>query len=163
MAWPPDKADGDIILAAHINAIKNSVQMWQGYVDANGFDLTNLASITGVAGKVTFHSDIWSGDRIYVRNDSGQTQNTLRLDGYADTLYIMGSSAAGAPAGTRIVLGTAAAGTGDGAPVIVIEPTKDVAFQGGVVMAALPGTYPGAGTKKLWYDPADGNRVKLAV
>lgn len=28
---------------------------------------------------------------------------------------------------------------------------------------ALPSSNPGAGTKKLWYDPADGNRVKFAA
>jgi hypothetical protein len=31
------------------------------------------------------------------------------------------------------------------------------------VFGALPGTNPGAGTKQLWYDPADSNRVKFAA
>lgn len=30
------------------------------------------------------------------------------------------------------------------------------------VPATMPSTNPGAGSKKLWYDPADGNRVKFA-
>jgi hypothetical protein len=33
---------------------------------------------------------------------------------------------------------------------------------GVVAFPALPSTNPGAGTKQLWYDPADGNRVKYA-
>jgi hypothetical protein len=33
---------------------------------------------------------------------------------------------------------------------------------GGVRIPNLPSTNPGAGSKQLWYDPADGNRVKYA-
>lgn len=32
----------------------------------------------------------------------------------------------------------------------------------GFSMSGLPSSSPGAGTKKFWYDPADGNRVKFA-
>jgi hypothetical protein len=32
-----------------------------------------------------------------------------------------------------------------------------------VIFNALPASNPGAGTKQLWYDPADGNRVKYAA
>lgn len=32
-----------------------------------------------------------------------------------------------------------------------------------LIMAALPASNPGAGTKQLFYDPADGNRVKFAA
>ena len=34
---------------------------------------------------------------------------------------------------------------------------------GSIQMNTLPSTNPGAGTKKLWYDPADSNRVKFAA
>jgi hypothetical protein len=33
-------------------------------------------------------------------------------------------------------------------------------FPTGLVIGALPSSSPGAGTKRFWYDPADGNRVK---
>lgn len=33
---------------------------------------------------------------------------------------------------------------------------------GSLAMPALPAADPGAGSKKLWYDPADGNRVKFS-
>jgi hypothetical protein len=45
MAWPADVADGQIIAAAHINAIKNSVATWQGNVDAGQFALNNLSAV----------------------------------------------------------------------------------------------------------------------
>jgi hypothetical protein len=32
-----------------------------------------------------------------------------------------------------------------------------------LVVTSLPSSNPGAGTKQLWYDPADGNRVKFAA
>ena len=34
---------------------------------------------------------------------------------------------------------------------------------GGIALPTLPSTNPGAGTKQLWYDPADGNRIKYAA
>ena len=34
---------------------------------------------------------------------------------------------------------------------------------GNVAITNLPSASPGAGTRQLWYDPADGNRVKFAV
>ena len=37
------------------------------------------------------------------------------------------------------------------------------AGNGSVKFAGLPSSNPGAGTKQLWYDPADGNRVKFAA
>jgi hypothetical protein len=33
---------------------------------------------------------------------------------------------------------------------------------GGISINSLPSTNPGAGSKRLWYDPADSNRVKYA-
>lgn len=45
MAWPPDVSDGQVILASHINAIKNSVITWQGDVNAGTFSLTGLNTI----------------------------------------------------------------------------------------------------------------------
>lgn len=38
-----------------------------------------------------------------------------------------------------------------------------IAIRGQLKLPELPSANPGAGTKKLWYDPADGNRVKFAA
>jgi hypothetical protein len=38
-----------------------------------------------------------------------------------------------------------------------------VVLQAAVAISNLPAANPGAGTKQLWYDPADGNRVKFAA
>jgi hypothetical protein len=53
MAWPPDKVDGEVILAAHINAIRDSVQTWQGHVSANNFSLTGLSDLDVVTSFIT--------------------------------------------------------------------------------------------------------------
>lgn len=45
MAWPVDVADGQILLAAHVNAIKNSVATWQGDVNANNFAINNVGDL----------------------------------------------------------------------------------------------------------------------
>lgn len=57
MAWPPDVADGNVILAAHINAIRNSVATWGGHVSAAGFGLSSLLNLgIGIAAPVRpFH------------------------------------------------------------------------------------------------------------
>ena len=45
MPWPVDVADGQVILASHINAIKDSVQTWQGNVNANGWSVSNAVNV----------------------------------------------------------------------------------------------------------------------
>lgn len=44
--FPPDVAPNQIIYAAHINAIRDSVAVWPGNVDGNGKNLSNVATIT---------------------------------------------------------------------------------------------------------------------
>jgi len=39
----------------------------------------------------------------------------------------------------------------------------DTQLNGNLQVTNLPSASPGAGSKKLWYDPADSNRVKFAV
>jgi len=39
--------------------------------------------------------------------------------------------------------------------------TATVTISGGLALTGLPSTAPAAGSKRLWYDPADGNRVKF--
>ena len=49
MAWPPDVVDGvDVIAAAHINSIRDSVRTWPGDVSAAGYKLTNTGDV-GIA------------------------------------------------------------------------------------------------------------------
>jgi len=59
---------------------------------------------------------------------------------------------------------------GDLAFIMSADPTGPPASQcaldlltnGGIRMPLLPGVNPGAGTKQLWYDPADANRLKYS-
>lgn len=37
-----------------------------------------------------------------------------------------------------------------------------IGVDGYIANAGMPASYPGAGSKKLWYDPSDGNTVKFA-
>ncbi len=46
MAWPSDKAAGDLITAAAANAIIAAIKTWEGDVAAGGYNLTGLATIT---------------------------------------------------------------------------------------------------------------------
>ncbi len=48
--WPPDVAPGEIIRAAHVNAIRSSVYAWPGDVDGQSHTLSNvhLVNATGV-------------------------------------------------------------------------------------------------------------------
>jgi len=42
----------------------------------------------------------------------------------------------------------------------LLQVAGAVSLQGNVLLTALPSTAPAAGSKQLWYDPADSNRVK---
>jgi hypothetical protein len=55
----------------------------------------------------------------------------------------------------RVLINTA---TDDGTNKLQVN--GGVSFQGNIVATALPSTQPAAGSKQLWYDPADSNRVK---
>jgi hypothetical protein len=50
---------------------------------------------------------------LFIANDGGDTHNSFRLDGYADTLQIIGHSDPGAALGTNILFRTASAGFGE--------------------------------------------------
>lgn len=63
LAVPPDVADGDVITAAHINAIKMSVNSWQADVAANQFALNDLKTLSMVTGV--------SGDGLQIRQTAG--------------------------------------------------------------------------------------------
>lgn len=64
--------------------------------------------------------------------------------------------------GTPFYIGVNSAGglqisNGSGNQVMVIGQNGSILFQ------SLPGANPGAGSKQIWYDPADSNRVKFSV
>ena len=50
-----------------------------------------------------------------------------------------------------------------GASQLDLSATYINMVSGSIALPLLPSSNPGAGTKKLWYDPADGNRVKYAA
>lgn len=67
-----------------------------------------------------------------------------------------------AAGGTPFYIGVNSAGglqisNGSGNQVMVIGQNGSILFQ------TLPGANPGAGSKQIWYDPADSNRVKFSA
>jgi hypothetical protein len=53
------------------------------------------------------------GDNLYIANTNGNANNSFRLDGFANDLYIVARSGPGSATGARIVFRTAAAGRGE--------------------------------------------------
>ena len=58
--FPPDVAPNQIIYAAHINAIRDSVAVWPGNVDGNAKTLSNAGSI-GIGTAPAFKLDVVGG------------------------------------------------------------------------------------------------------
>ena len=54
-------------------------------------------------------------------------------------------------------------GLGAASPAYQLDVGGDINGSANLRLPALPSTAPAAGAKTLWYDPADGNRVKYAV
>ena len=50
--FPPDVAPNGIIFASHINAIRDSVGLWPGHVNAQGHNLAGVAAITAGAASI---------------------------------------------------------------------------------------------------------------
>lgn len=50
-----------------------------------------------------------------------------------------------------------------GQPLLITRSTGNVTFENSIINPGMPTVAPAAGSKILWSDPADGNRVKLAV
>lgn len=221
--FPPDVAPNQIIHAAHINAIRDSVAIWPGNVDGNNKDLTNVAKMgIGTAAPLSSQlhvaQDIAGGE---IARFSGSTpDNRLGMGWDASTNTSVIKSLLGA-VGRPLLLNPGGGNVAINFPGSVVTPDKlninAVAYEanqdgairlasaggqwiirlalkvdsGGIPYFALdvPGatdgttvealriryfdglmklplltsTNPGAGSKALWYDPADGNTVKYAA
>lgn len=183
MAWPVDKADGDVLTAAHVNAIKTSVYSWQGDVFGNAFVLRDCKIQTG-ANSVVFGSASIPSARVAVDNGALGAGAGSQLTEISAVVSDGGS-------GMHIeqVFHRSSGGTGHGAVESHIRRRVDstlmgyvgfgssyvsVGFGGGIeqvriaesghfAIFALPASNPGAGSKRLWYDPAAGNVVKFAA
>ncbi len=60
-----------------------------------------------------------AGNNLYVANDTGDANNSFRLDGFADNLYLVARSGKGSQAGAGIVFRTAEAGGGETSRVLI--------------------------------------------
>jgi hypothetical protein len=257
--FPPDVAPNQIIAAAHINAIRDSVAIWPGNVDGGGFTLSNavlsaamrgaaqtpwLQNIDGgafallnvatldVNGAARFGAFLGgtsgsvdvtrpTGQDNYIRVHAGNVYNSRFGFDTSNYLYaftddaprmVLGAYngdvqiwAGPSPRFTISAAGAIAMGNGAADAVSVsgrlavtgnndnlLIPLKysgasvakylgadssgvfHIYHSGGssilslddggvLALPLLPSANPGAGSKKLWYDPVDGNRVKYAA
>jgi hypothetical protein len=145
---------------------------WASDINGAGFKLTNVASIgvsttspqaqidmglaaPGLVGAILGRSPSDGGFTLSVVNGtstagaSGTEMNRLGL-------YWAGNW----NCGFRFLRG---GGAQDGFLAIDTNNTEQVRIlgNGAIVLTNLPSTAPAAGSKQLWYDPADGNRVKF--
>lgn len=164
LAIPPDVADGQVITAAHINAIKQSVYYWQVNVDALDRDLLRVAHIAVGAGNVTPQALL----HIKAVNVAGVDSVTGIM---MDRLYDAVGDSMDIHWGPTGRLSMAATGGGEGGFIFYAQTgggdgSMNECFRidgnGQCFMKRLRSTNPGAGSKQIWYDPADGNRVKFA-
>jgi hypothetical protein len=130
---------------------------------AGGFSLNPTGGLIGIgmaAGSSSYPLDI-SGSA-----GTGGAAGVMRLFASAQDvgLHILNTGAGG----REYTLFSSGTGSGIGAGNFTIYDNGAGAarFQigpaGQIALYALPAANPGAGTKQLWYDPADGNRVKFA-
>ena len=167
MAWPVDVADGQVLLAAHVNAIKESVKFWPGDVNGSGQLLVGPRAIhinsTGAplgllqitAPNVTGVDSISAIilDRAF--GEVGDSMDIVWGLPPSRSGRIACLATGGGEAGIAFYAQTAG-GDGYGNPMMRMDGN------GHVLVYNLRSTNPGGGSKQLWYDPADGNRVKFA-
>ena len=165
-AVPPDVADGQVTAAAHINAIKASIITWQTHVDANGMNLNNFFSLFSKTIPLAAVNDY--SQPLILTTSIGSSTDMMSMFCYRET----GSNGDWRDAAwhlRRFVNGSTAVSD-------MVMSTYRISFQvatfealridgaSGIKIAVpqLRSTNPGPGSKELWYDPADGNRVKFA-
>lgn len=168
MAWPPDVSDGQIILASHINAIKNSVSTWPGDVDAGqtwslrGANHITLAGVPASQddGQITFGPG--TGKRVSWWATGANFKFGVRMDDFSGQVHTR-FYAPDAYSDPIFEFGTLATADGTTFTSKLSISMTEIAMRGHIRATDLPSSNPGAGTKRFWYDPADGNRVKFAV
>jgi len=180
MAWNTGNSyvSGTAVTYTLMNGIGNDLRTWGGNVDAGGYSLNNCAGVT------TNLLTILSGSLLTVLTSShsaqlylqAATRSTFRdsvsLNAYASTGVTSGDARIGALLWTRETditsgkvtgsCGLLVANDGTLSPMLSINNAGYVTIAGGLTIPNLPSTNPGVGSKQVWYDPSDSNRVKYA-
>jgi hypothetical protein len=120
-------ANKGIRLVGAADASTVSVQL-----TTNAFGAAVTALLADLSGNVTIAGSLICGGDVKIANNSGATQNTFRIDGSGNALYIVGDSSAGAATGTQIIFRTAPAGS-------VGTDRMNINSIGGVTMASAGG------------------------
>jgi len=239
MPWPTTISDGQPVTTAWLNAVAQAPAAWQGQVNANNNNLTNINSLScnaifsvqygiglntaspirdlhlkGHAGmpiEMLFEKADAAADQKYWRLLVNSSQMSLDAvtDAYNDATNAWIAMRSGVYV-TRVSFPWGSVGIGtinpsakltvvpdaDGvAGIHVVSPSNTskmfvvtpeasadratlgfwtgsawgetkiagrINCIGDMILGGIPTSYPGAGTKKVWADPADGYRLKLA-
>lgn len=169
LAWPAGVADGQVITAAYINSISDSVHIWPAEVDANSQILQRAGKIAiGMIGPTALLHIL--GQNVGGIDSITAIQLDRGYDAVGDSIDIawgpgpnyMGrlavSAVGGGEAGFTFYAQSNSLGYINGFNNAVMR----IDGLGAYYLYRLRSTNPGAGSKALWYDPADGNRVKFA-
>jgi len=102
---------------------------------------------------LTVAPDTALGDNLYIANTGGDSNNSFRLDGFANNLYVVARSGAGSRIGASIVFRTAPAGGGETDRMIIDQsgrvgigtnvPLRKLHVDGGDEFAAVYGNSTG--------------------
>ena len=110
----------------------------------------------GVAGDVYVSGDIIGAGKVLFKNTAGDALNTFRLEGYADTMYIVARSAVGSAVGTNVILRTALAGSGE-QDQLTIDPAGKVLINSLKTAQSHPTNY-----KQVYVDTDTGELYRIA-
>src|SRR5215475_8619019 len=156
-----NEATGELFTCAggtYVNVTGGASQQspWIANVDAAGFDLVNAgvlhcdSVVTGGAGP----------DNVQLGgvNLNWQTGTVARW-----VFQKNGAEGGGNSGSNMLIIPFDDGGTPLPTAVTITRATGNISFAGSIANPGMPTVAPAAGSKILWSDPADGDRVKLAV
>jgi len=142
---------------------------WVSNIDGGGHALSNVnivainAGLTGSFGTSAPLSVLGNGSSPYgnayfQRTDIASSNLSHFQFGATGDWYIRSA----ANTGMVLLQDTGGnVGIGTTSPAYKLDLAGDARMSGNVLLPGLPSTAPAAGSKQLYYDPADGNRVKF--
>jgi hypothetical protein len=134
---------------------------WTSDIDAAGHVLNNVGGYIGISGTPPWNPPS-SGQflEITTYGAQGAIGTTDYATGSAFKLFIAGSDVMTSSNSMRLQINASDLEFWN---VDTGNLLFSISYDGAISFPYLPSTNPGAGSKQLWYDPSDGNRVKFAA
>ena len=148
----PLEVQGDVNTTGvyRVNGVPFGQTPWTQNINGGGFTLTNCSEVS-----------IYAAANPALIIDAGAAASSIRFQRAGVDKWFIGRGPADGSDHFNFYNGTSGnivMRISDNAAADVLRITG-----GNIMMSTLPSTNPGAGTKALWYDPADGNRIKFAA